>query len=199
MAQNNIILATLSLISNGNYSSVEMSTTPDWKSKSAKKNKYLNRVVKHTRIGRVGLGLCYTNVVESHAERSGVDTRATPYIPNAPKGMHYPTDSEGNITTYRYLISDSNPNQYYLNVVYRGNESKDVTYYLDGIKVTDKEILEDIKAHINVPKECAKQREYGIASEDVVIVNRPKFQNIVSIRQGEIVYERGYVIESIAM
>lgn len=195
----NSILATISVINNGTMGTiVEMTTTPNWVSVSAKKNPYLHRVVKHTRITNIGLGICYKNVVESHAERSGVDTDTTPYIPSEPKGMHYPTDSEGNIVTRKYLISNSNPNQYYLNVVYRGNENLSSTFYLDGVEVTDSAVLADIKAHIKVSAPSTKQTNYGVAEEDIVIVNRPKFENIVCIKQGDKIYSRGYIIEKLA-
>ena len=195
----NSILATISVINNGTIGTiVEMTTTPNWASVSAKKNPYLHRVVKHTRITNVGLGICYTNVVESHAERNGVDTNNEPYIPAEPKGMHYPTDNEGNIITRKYLISNSNPNQYYLNLVYRGNENTTSTFYLDGVEVTDSAVLADIKAHIKVSAPSTKQTNYGVADEDIVIVNRPKFENIVCIKQGNKVYSRGYLIEKLA-
>lgn len=193
MTTNNRILATLSTIANGTMGVVvEMATEPTWKSV---KSPYKGRVVKHTRIKDVGLGVCYGNAVESHAKRSGVVEK---FIPDAPKGMHYPTkigkDGKEEIATYQYLISDSNPNQLYLNLVYRGNETKEVYYTLDGIKVVDDTIVNDIMSHIRPPYKSKKQLEFGVADKDLIVVNRPKFENIVSITQGESrVYQRGGV------
>ena len=91
----------------------------------------------------------------------------------------------------KYLISDSNPNQLYLNLVYRGNETKKIYYTLDGVEVVDDAIVNDIKSHIRPPYKSKKQLEFGVADEDLIIVNRPKFENIVSISQGESrVYQR---------
>jgi hypothetical protein len=79
-------------------------------------------------------------------------------------------------------------------LVYRGNESKEVYYTLDGVKVVDDTILNDIKSHIRPPYKSKKQLEFGVADKDLIVVNRPKFENIVSITQGESrVYQRGGV------
>ena len=188
MTTNNRILATLSTIANGTMVVVEMATEPSWKSV---KNPYKGRVIKHTHIANVGLGICYTNAVESHAKRSGVVDK---YIPDAPNGMHYPTkvgkDGKVEIATYQYLISDNNPNQLYLNLVYRGNEKKDIYYTLDGVRVEDETLLEDIKSHIRPPYKSKKQSNFGVADKDIIVVNRPKFENIVMIKQGVREYRR---------
>lgn len=207
MAQNNSsfgnasILATINAITAGQIGvTIEMATEPTWCSKVASKNPYLGRVIKHTRIVNSSVGLCYSNCVTAHAERNGTDIESVgKYIPLAPKGMHYPTDKNGKISNYRYLISDKDDNQLYLNILYRGYEDVTTSFYLDGVKVEDSTVLEDIKSHIRPPYTNNRQTAYGVAEDDTIKVNRPKFQNIVSIRQGEIVYERGYVIESIAM
>ena len=179
MTTNNRILATLSTIANGTMGVVvTMATEPTWKSV---KSPYKGRVIKHTRISNVGLGVCYKSVVESHAERSGVDDE---YIAEAPKGMHYPTDDSGNITTRKYLISNSNPEQLYLNLVYRGNENVSKVYYLDGVLVEDIAVIADIESYIRVSSAPKKQLNYGVAFEDRVLVNRPKFENILTITQG---------------
>ena len=198
---NATILGTINAITAGQIGvTIEMLTEPTWRSKVASKNPYLGRVMKHTRITNSSLGLNYSNCVTAHAERNGTDIDSVgKYIPLAPKGMHYPTDKNGNISNYRYLISDKDDNQLYLNILYRGYENVTTTYYLDGIEVTDKEILSDIKEHIRPPYSNNRQTAYGVSEDDTISVNRPKFQNIVAIRQGEIVYERGYIIESLAM
>lgn len=178
---NEQILKTINTIKSGTMGAVvTMQTIPSWKSVKASFNPYLGRVEKRTRIANCGLGVSYVNAVESHAEQCGVDTSATPYIPSAPKGMHYPSKEE-----YRYLVSNTNEEQMYLNIIYRGNESVTNEFYLDGVLVTDKEIEADIWAHIRTSAPCTKQTSYGVAEERVVNVNRPKFQNIISITQGE--------------
>ena len=198
---NATMLATINAITAGQIGvTIEMATEPTWRSKVASKNPYLGRVIKHTRITNSSLGLRYSNCVTSHAERNGTDIESKgKYIPLAPKGMIYPTDKNGKISNYRYLISDKDDNQLYLNILYRGYEDVSTTYFLDGVKVEDSAVLEDIKSHIRPPYTNNRQTAYGVAEDDTIKVNRPKFQNIVAIRQGEIVYERGYLIESIAM
>lgn len=177
---NEQILNTIDTIKSGTMGViVTMQTIPTWKSVKASLNPYLGRVEKHTRIANCALGICYTNAVQSHAEQCGVDTSATPYVPSAPKGMHYPSADE-----HKYLISNTNEEQMYLNIVYRGNECVKTEFLLDGEVVTDKQIEADIWAHIRTSTPCAKQTDYGVAEDMVVNVNRPKFQNILSITQG---------------
>lgn len=197
---NATILATINAITAGQIGvTIEMLTEPNWRSKVSAKNPYLGRVLKLTRITNSSVGLRYSNCVTSHAERNGIDIESVgKYIPLAPRGMHYPAEN-GKISNYRYLISDKDDNQLYLNILYRGYEDVTTTFYLDGVKVEDNAIIEDIKAYIRPPYSNNRQIAYGVAEDDTILVMRPKFQNIVAIRQGENVYERGYVIESIAM
>lgn len=181
MIMNEQILNTINAVKAGTMGVVvTMQTIPTWKSVKVSLNPYLGRVEKRTRIANCALGVSYVNVVESHAERSGVDTSATPYVPSAPKGMHYPSAEE-----HRYLISNTNEEQMYLNIVYRGNEDVKVEFILDGVVVEDSAVIADIKEHIRPSKPSDKQIAFGVAEENAVAVNRPKFQNIVSITQGE--------------
>lgn len=181
---NNRVLDTINNINNGAVGVVvEMMTIPTW---ASKKNPYFGRVVKHSRIANIALGLCYTNVVESHS-----DNKEEPYIPNAPKGMHYPTNEKGKITTYKYLISDKDTNQLYLNLIYRGNESVTKEYILDGQVVTDSAVVADIESYIRTSSYCKKQLEHGVSQKKIVLVNRPMFQNVTLITHGErVVYRR---------
>lgn len=179
---NSAILATINSISNGTLGViVEMATEPTW---ASVKSPYRGRVIKHTRIANASLGLSYENCVMSHAKVEGVDVANEPYIPNAPKGMHY----EGN--NHRYLVSNTNEEQMYLNILYRGNESVSQKYYLDGKLVEDEEVLADIKSYIRQSKPCGKQVAYGVSEGNTIKVNRPKFENIVLIQQGDKVYRR---------
>lgn len=182
-AMNNAVLATINAINNGAMGVVvEMTTTPTWQSK---KNPYYGRVIKHTRIANIGLGVAYTNVVESHSNSD------ESYIPDAPKGMHYPTNGVGKVVTRKYLISNTNPDQLYLNLVYRGNESVKKHYVLDGVIVTDSAVIADIESHIRPSYASKKQLDYGVPMERIVMVNRPKFENIALITFGDrVVYRR---------
>ena len=177
---NNITAGALGVV-------VEMQTTPNWLSVVASKNPYLGRVTKRTRIANCALGLSYANCVTAHAERSGeVDA---PYAPLAPKGMHYEGENR------RYLASDKVVDMYYLNILYRGNECVSNEFLLDGEVVTDKQIEADIWAHIRVSTTPKRQIEYGVAEEDTIKVNRPKFENITHISWGKIEYYRDRVVE----
>lgn len=181
MILNEMVLGAINAVKAGTMGVVvTMQTIPTWKSVKASLNPYLGRVEKRTRIANCALGICYTNAVQSHAEQCGVDTSATPYVPSAPKGMHYPSAEE-----HKYLVSNTNEEQMYLNICYRGNESVTNEFYLDGALVEDSAVIEDIWAHIRTSTPCAKQTTYGVAEDMVVKVNRPKFQNILSITQGE--------------
>lgn len=192
MILNEMILGAINTIKPGTMGVVvTMQTIPTWKSVVASKNPYLNRVEKRTRIANCALGICYTNAVQSHAEQCGVDTSATPYVPSAPKGMHYPSADE-----YKYLVNNNNEEQMYLNICYRGNESVTNEFYLDGVLVEDSETIDDIWAHIRTSTPCAKQTTYGVAEDMAVKVNRPKFQNILSITQGvRVQYYRDRAVE----
>lgn len=181
-ATNSAILSVINTISNGTLGVVvEMTTEPTW---ASVKSPYRGRVIKHTRITNASLGLSYENCVMSHAKADGVDVASEPYIPNAPKGMHYVGDNR------RYLVSNTNEEQFYLNILYRGNENVSQKYYLDGVLVEDAEVLADIQSYIRQSKPCGKQIAYGVSEGNTIKVNRPKFENVALIQQGERVYRR---------
>lgn len=190
---NNLVLATINAIGGGQQGVVvEMATAPNWQSK---KNPYYGRVIKHTRIANIGLGVCYKNVVESHSDNKEED-----FVPAEPRWGHYPTDSKGKIITRKYLISNTDPNQLYLNLVYRGNEKVTKEYILDGVLVIDKSVVADIESYLVVRKPSKKQLEHGVPQDKIVIVNQPKFENIALITHGDrVVYKRADIAYSIAL
>ena len=160
-------------------------TEPTWASVRASLNPYLNRVKKLTTYSNVGFGCQYGNVVKSHAEKCGVDTKANPFVVSERKGMH--PKYEGNP---RIFVGNSNPEQHYLVVVFRGNETKKTEWLLDGKLVTDQDVIADIKAHIRQSKPSAKQLAYGISNEEIVNTISVKFENVVLLKQGDKVYNR---------
>ena len=192
-ALNNLVLATINAIGSGQQGVVvEMTTIPTWQSK---KNPYYGRVIKHTRIANIGLGICYKNVVESHSDNKEED-----FVPSEPRWGHYPKDSKGKIITRKYLISNTNPNQLYLNLVYRGNEKVTKEYILDGVLVTDQSVVADIESYLVVRQPSKKQLEHGVPKNKIVIVNQPKFENIAVITHGDkVVYKRADIVYSIAI
>ena len=161
---------------------VVINTIPTWKSVH---NPYVNRVRKITKISNCGFGVRYENVVESHATQCGIDTTETPFVVEKRKGMHPKYDNNCKI-----FVSDKDENQHYLSLVFRGNESKDVQYTLDGVLVEDPMLRKDIESYIRPPYISKKQIAYGVSKDKVVKTISPKFENIVYLGQGNKVYRR---------
>ena len=80
----------------------------------------------------------------------------------------------------------SGERQYYINMLpkQQGSAVK-VFYLLDGKMVTDKSVLDAIKANLHERKESfAKQIAAGVSEDKVVRFNRIKFSNILLLSQG---------------
>ena len=155
---------------------------PTW---ASVKSPYKGRVRKLTTVSNCGFGIRFENVVESHAERCGVDTEKNPYNVAPRNGMHF--KYEGNP---RFCVGNKNTEQHYLILVYRGNECKSTQWMLDGKVVTDEAIISDIKSFIRKPSDSKKQSAYGVTAEEQVVTISPKFENITLIKQGNNIYER---------
>lgn len=154
-------------------------TEPAWKSKVASKNPYLGRVRKVSTYTDAGFGCEYRNTVESHAKRSGVDTKKTPFVVQPRKGMHRKYADNPKI-----WVSDTNPNQQYIAVVFRGNEKDTIDWYLDGVRICDSSVIADIKSHIRPKSTPKNQLNYGVAEEDIVPTISVKFENVVELSHG---------------
>lgn len=177
----NLILdAFVSEIPNGKFSTtMVLATAPTWVSV---KNPYNNRVIKVTTYKGIALGCRYEKVVESHALQCGADITER-YVPQKPYGKHYLS-----LDNPKILVSDKDAEQHDLSVVFRGNESKEEIFYLDGIKVEDSETLADIKTYIRKSYSCKKQEEYGVSTEKQVRVITPKYESILMLKYGEMEY-----------
>jgi hypothetical protein len=138
-------------------------------------NPYYGRVRKAAYRTNVMLGANYQNVVNAHLQRSGIDNV---FVAQAPKGMHHVNEF--------ILQSDKNPDKYYLRVTERKNEYKDYFLLLDGVEVTDENVIKEIWSFApERPKETATQTEVGLAAEEQVKVCNFAIENIVAMWQGD--------------
>ena len=181
MKELNLILdAFVNEIPNGKFSTtMVLATAPTW---TSVKNPYNGRVIKVTTYKGIALGCRYERVVESHAKQCGADVTEK-YVPQKPIGKHYLS-----LDNPKILVSDKDVEQHYLSVVFRGNETKEEIFYLDGAKVEDGEIIADIKSYIRKSYSCKKQEEYGVSAEKQVKVVIPKYESILMLKYGEMEY-----------
>ena len=144
-------------------------------------NPYFGRVRAIKCMVNVAVGRDYENTVHRVAERTeGAD--ASNFVAAAPSGMVW--------ETYPYILrSIKDPSQKYLRLTKNGNTTVSTTYMVDGREATKSEEAE-IKAFIPKHGESAKQAACGIAAEDQVKPFAIKVENIVSLYQGDKVYNR---------
>jgi hypothetical protein len=138
-------------------------------------NPYLGRVRQAAYRTNVMLGANYQNVVNARLQRNGIDNV---FVAQAPNGMHHVNEF--------ILQSDKNPDKYYLRVTERSNEYHDYFLLLDGVEVTDENVINDIWSFTSKkPKETATQTEAGLAPEEQVKVCNFSVENIVALWQGD--------------
>lgn len=143
-------------------------------------NPYVGRVTKVTQYINVALGRDYYAAIENAAERKGLDGTMAHEKPSGMDWFDYPY----------FLVSDKNPNQYYLRLTLNKNTAVKATYMVDGREATENEVAE-IKSFLYDNSYSAKQAAVGLADDDEQI--RPfsvKIENIVELHQGGNVYNR---------
>ena len=144
-------------------------------------NPYVGRVKKISRYTNVAVGVSYSNTIENRVERATGEK--IEYQADAPKGMSFLVD---NII----LVSDEKPDQKYLRFQWRKNTTVESLYELDGKVVESEEEIAAIKSFIPERNHyCCKQAEAGVSEEDMVFPQSVKLQNILSIKQGDKVWE----------
>lgn len=163
-------------ITKGAFSTVTIKNQPKMNKRN---NPYLDRVECMTVYHNCQLGCSYQNSVDASLGRCGIDSE---FIAEKPKGMHF-TDDNGII-----LQSDTN-DTLYVRIQMYSTTKVTKTYYLDGVEVTDPQILEEIKSFIPQSKPSQKQENAGLSEDKQVIVRSIKLENVLSIKQGDRVYE----------
>ena len=144
-------------------------------------NPYFGRVRKITRYTNAAVGVSYSNTIENRVERATGEK--IEYQAEKPKGMTF-------VVANLILVSDTNPDQHYLRFQRRKNTTVETLYELDGKVVESEEEVAAIKSFI--PQRdtyCCKQAEAGVSEEDMVCPQSVKFENILSIKQGDKVWE----------
>ena len=142
-----------------------------------KGNPYFGRVQKATYIANIALGYDYESVVNKRLIKQGLEPT---FKSVAPKGTRFISDF--------MLEKISDPSVTYLRTTMQGSTSEKHTYYLDGVEVTDKALLNEILGWIPTPSKSAKQSAYGL-DENQVVVRNFTTSNIVCLKQGEKVYK----------
>ena len=125
----------------------------------------------------------YINVTFQRDYASAVQNRSDnteKYDVEKPKGMTWVKGLEGII-----LVSDNDPNKFYLRIAENKNTKRETTYFVSGRNATDEE-LTIIKEHLPQSNHtCKKQIDFGVDEENLVIVKSIDLANIVSIKFGD--------------
>ncbi len=140
-------------------------------------NPYFGRVQKATYIANIALGYDYENVVNARLIKQGLEPT---FKSVAPKGTRFISDF--------MLEKISDPSVTYLRTTMQGSTSEKHCYYLDGVEVTDKALLNEILSWIPTPSKSAKQSSHGL-DENQVVVRNFTTSNIVCLKQGNKVYK----------
>lgn len=131
------------------------------------------RTSKITRYTNITFQRNYANACTNRAENN------TPYIAEKPRGRSWVDGLEGIL-----LVSDNDPNKFYLRISENKNTKRHTEYFVDGKQATDEQIAVIKEFSPSKSYSCKKQLEHGIAEEDVVVVKDVLLENIVSIQFG---------------
>lgn len=142
-----------------------------------KNNPYFGRVHKATYIANIALGYDYENVVNARLIKQGLEPN---FKSVAPKGTRFISDF--------MLEKISDPSVTYLRTTMQGSTKEQHCYYLDGVEVTDQNLLADILEWVTTPSKSAKQSSHGLDDNQVVVRNFTT-SNIVCLKQGNKVYK----------
>ena len=136
----------------------------------------IERVVKMTYYNNDAMiGGNYTNQVTNQIAKVGNDPKE--WATEAMRGTTW--------VKFPYLmVSDKNPNQFYMRLTMRLNcKAPKVLYFLDGKLVTDPKVIEDIKSWQKPHTMSVKQNEHGIESENEIKPLNIKVENVVYLAQ----------------
>lgn len=141
------------------------------KGRGANRNPYLGRVTKVTTFTHVTFCCSYGNAVNNEREREGLDAD---FVPTSPHGMVW-------VDYPYYLQSTKDPNTHYLNLEWykKGNCIIRSVLLVDG-KVATETQLQEIAKWVTPRKDSGKSQ--GVANP--ILVNRPKFANVLYVGQG---------------
>lgn len=143
-------------------------------------NPYFDRVHKATYMQNVALGYDYESVVNKHLEKGGNEATFQAEKPKGKSWCEYPY----------ILVSDKDADTKYLRCTMRKNTKAKSVFILDGKIVTDEKIITEIKSFIPTPSTSKKQEESGLSDEEQVVVRDYKLDSVISIWQGEKVFNR---------
>ena len=176
----NSLMAGLANYRKGSFGTTLSITTTPKMNKGGKGgvavNPLLGRdVQKHTIYTNVKLGSDYNKVNGNKIERAGGEK--SDWIAEPAKGMHRFND---------FLCqSDTDDNQFYLNVLFFKNTRVEYSYSVDGVPATEEQV-ETIKSYLTSKgSSFGKQIAAGIPEDEVTEVRRPKLENVNYIMQGE--------------
>lgn len=143
-------------------------------------NPFYSRLHKATYMSNVALGYDYEKSVNARLGREGL---ATDFVAEKPKGKNW--------DNYPFILqSDKDSSVKYLRCTMRPNTFSKSVYILDGVVVTDENVLAEIKSWITTSSYSIKQAEFGLEDEKQVVVRDYKLDSIIALTQGEKVYNR---------
>jgi len=176
----NSLMAGLANYRKGSFgTTISITTTPKM-NKGGKGgiavNPLLGRdVQKHTIYTNVKLGSDYNKVNGNKIERAGGEK--SDWVAEPAKGMHRFNDF--------ICQSDTDDNQFYLNILFFKNTRVEYSYSVDGVPATEEQV-ETIKSYLTSKgNSFGKQIAAGIPEDEVTEVRRPKLENVNYIVQGE--------------
>lgn len=142
-------------------------------------NPYFGRVIKVSYRTNVALGWGYEKTIEGRLEKKGLPTD---FEVEKPKGKTW--------VAYPFILEkDSDTSVQYLRTFTRNNTTSKSVFMLDGVLVTDNNIIAEIKSFIPTPSDSAKQIALGLTNaEDRVNPLDYTLENILYIAQSDNYY-----------
>lgn len=173
----NDLRSFISSMQNGTFFTLVAETEPKMNKRN---NTYYGRVTKRTTLTSLQTGVSYENCCGNALVRNGKDGE---YQSDKPFGKSWDIPN-------KVLVSDKDNSQLYFRVCIKKSSIAKSVYYLDGVEITDNDIMAEIKSFMPKPSECKKQAEAGLEGKEQIVVRDYKFQSIIEIRQGNKVWSK---------
>lgn len=178
MAKFNSISDFANKISKGTFGIVLFTSTIPTMRKT--NNPYFGRVVKLSYRTNVALGWGYETTINGRLENNGLEGN---FIAEKPKGKTW--------IDYPFILaSDKDNSVKYLRTYTRKNTITKSMFALDGVIVTDDNIIAEIMSFIPSKSTSKKQGAYGLEEEDKVNLCDYTTDNILYIAQGSDYYAK---------
>lgn len=151
------------------------------KRRSGEENRFYGKVHKCVMVTNTAIGYDYENNVNLKLKKKGLEPD---FKAEKPKGKHW-------LTRNLILASDKDESQHYLRVTFRESSKTKVVWLVDGVPCYDSRTIEEINKWISSSSSSKKQADKGLTdSDEQVYVRDYKVDGIISISQGEKIYNK---------